>query len=289
MASIEAVANGSEFMALRIDSCIAQHIGDRKEQQDRAALYPHPKHGGMLIAALADGMGGHSGGALAAEQVMLKAKDNFEVFAPSVETPQDLLRSVIEEAHVVIKLTRFTSEQDPHSTACVLLLQAGRVDWAHCGDSRIYHFRNGTLVMRSADHSLVAELMRQGKLDEEGAKRHPQRNLLIHCLGSPQEPVCDFGAAEGLADGDCFVICSDGLWAYFSDEELGGVVSVYSAREASEILIRRARERGRPTGDNVSLIVIKLVDPEARKRAEDERLAAARRKLEGRMGSMPGN
>ncbi|WP_026225014.1 PP2C family protein-serine/threonine phosphatase [Methyloversatilis thermotolerans] len=266
-------------MALKLDSCVAQHIGDRKEQQDRAAVFPHGRHKGMLMAVLADGMGGHSGGAMAAEQVVLKARENFDSFAPSQETPHDLLRSVIEEAHVVIKLTRFTSEQDPHSTACVMMMNAGRADWAHCGDSRIYHYRNDRLVSCSKDHSLVGELMRQGKLDEEGAKSHPQRNLLLHCLGAQKEPVIDYGCAETLVDGDSFVLCSDGLWAYFSDEELGGVLAVYSARESAEILIKRARDRGRPGGDNVSLIVLKLVDVEARQKAEQGRLDAARRKL----------
>ncbi|MBU0603394.1 MAG: protein phosphatase 2C domain-containing protein [Gammaproteobacteria bacterium] len=266
-------------MALKLDSCVAQHIGDRKEQQDRAAVFPHSRHKGMLMAALADGMGGHSGGAMAAEQVILKARENFESYAPSVETPEQLLRSIVEEAHVVIKLTRFTSEQDPHSTACVLLLQSGRADWAHCGDSRIYHFRNDMKMASSSDHSLVGELMRQGKLDEEGAKSHPQRNLLLHCLGAQKEPVIDYGGCSTLADGDSFMICSDGMWAYFSDEEIGGVLSVYSAREAAEVFIKRARERGRPSGDNVSLIIMKLVDVEARQKADQVRLDAARRKL----------
>jgi PPM family protein phosphatase len=266
-------------MALKLDSCVAQHIGDRKEQQDRAAVFPHSRHKGMLMAVLADGMGGHSGGAMAAEQVVLKARENFESYAPTVETPEQLLRSVVEEAHVVIKLTRFTSEQDPHSTACVLLLQPGRADWAHCGDSRIYHFRNDQKMASSNDHSLVGELMRQGKLDEEGAKSHPQRNLLLHCLGAQKEPVIDYGGCSTLADGDSFMICSDGMWAYFSDDEIGGVLSVYSAREAAEVFIKRARERGRPTGDNVSLIIMKLVDVEARQKADQVRLDAARRKL----------
>jgi serine/threonine protein phosphatase PrpC len=266
-------------MALKLDSCVAQHIGDRKEQQDRAAVFPHSRHKGMLMAVLADGMGGHSGGAMAAEQVVMKARDNFEAYAPAVETPTDLLRSVVEEAHVVIKLTRFTTEQDPHSTACVLLMHSGRVDWAHCGDSRIYHFRHDKRVAISQDHSLVGELIRQGRLDEEGAKTHPQRNLLLHCLGAQKEPVIDYGGATDLADGDSFLICSDGLWAYFSDEEIGGVLSVFSAREAAETLIKRARDRGRPTGDNVSLILIKLIDIEAREKAERERLDSARRRL----------
>lgn len=74
-----------------------------------------------MLAALADGMGGHSGGAMAAEQVLLKARQNLEIYNPG-EPPDEFLASIIDEAHVVIKLTRFTSEQDPHSTAVLLLL-----------------------------------------------------------------------------------------------------------------------------------------------------------------------
>jgi len=137
------------------EACVAKHTGDRTEQQDRAAVFAHPTRKGTLMAVLADGMGGHSGGAMAAEQVILKAKQNFEAFAPASESAPDLLRSIVDEAHIVIKLTRFTSEQDPHSTAVVFMMQPDRADWAHCGDSRFYHFRNGVLVTRSVDHSLV--------------------------------------------------------------------------------------------------------------------------------------
>ena len=153
-------------MSFTAETCVAMHVGDRKEQQDRVALFGHPKRPGMLMAVLADGMGGHSGGAMAAEQVLIRARQNFEAYAPAQETPEDLLRSVIDEAHTVIKLTRFTSEQDPHSTAVVFTLQQGKAYWAHCGDSRLYHFRGAHTVSRSGDHSLVGELQRKGRLDE---------------------------------------------------------------------------------------------------------------------------
>lgn len=265
-------------MALQIDSCIAQHIGDRREQQDRATLISHPKRPGMLLAVLADGMGGHSGGAMAAEQVLHNAERNFESYSPNQQAPREFLKAMVDESHVVIKLTRFTSEQEPHSTACVLLVQSGRADWAHCGDSRIYHFRGDRLVSRTQDHSLVAELVRQGKLDAAAAERHPQKNMLLACLGGQREPVCDFGETDRIVDGDSFLLCSDGLWAYFSDAELGGVLAAYGAREAAGELISRARARGQPHGDNVSLVIVKITDPEAQERLRQERLRRARRK-----------
>jgi serine/threonine protein phosphatase PrpC len=246
-------------MTFTAETCVAMHVGDRKEQQDRVALFAHPKRSGMMMAVLADGMGGHSGGAMAAEQVVIRARQNFETYAPLHETPEDLLRSVIDEAHTVIKLTRFTSEQDPHSTAVAFMLQQGRAYWAHCGDSRLYHFRGLATVSRTADHSLVGELQRKGRLDESGALNHPQRNVLLACLGSDREPRIEFGREESPVAGDCFLLCSDGLWAYFTDFELASTLQELAPRAAAESLIAQVRQRAGGGGDNISLAVIKLV------------------------------
>lgn len=246
-------------MAISIDSCAAMHIGDRSEQQDRLAIFPHPSRAGCMLAVLADGMGGHSGGAMAAEQVVLKARQNFSGYAPSSESPSEFLRGVIEDAHVIIKLTRFTSEQDPHSTAVVFMLRPGHADWAHCGDSRLYHFRHGGLVARTPDHSLVEELIRSGRLTPEQAETHPQRNLLLSCLGAERDPRIEIGGTPALQAGDAFLLCSDGLWAYFDDEELGRTLLEQDARGAARTLIDAARARAQGMGDNISLAVIKVI------------------------------
>jgi len=246
-------------MALAIETCAAQHIGDRKEQQDRVGLFPHPERKGILLAVLADGMGGHTGGALAAEQVIHAAKQNFNSFGPGAD-PRETLTSSINDGHEGIKLTRYTSEQDPHSTACVLILHSGRCDWAHCGDSRIYHFRDGDLVTRSVDHSYVGDLVKKGFLTEEQAEKHPNKNVLVSCLGDAEPPRIDHGEAPTLRGGDCFLLCSDGLWAYFTNAELGRVLKEYAPRMAAEILINTARERAQGRGDNVSLVILRLVE-----------------------------
>lgn len=264
------------IVSLTVETCAAQHIGDRAEQQDRVALLPHPSRPGMLMAVLADGMGGHSGGAMAAEQVIHKAGTSFDAYAPASESPRELLRSILDEAHLVIRLTRFTSEQDPHSTACVLLLQPGRVDWAYSGDSRIYHFRGDQLVSRTSDHSYVNELVRQGRITPEEALNHPQKNFLLGCLGSERPPQIDFGGTAPLQDRDTFLLCSDGLWAYFSDAELGGVLATHASRAAAEILIERARARAHGSGDNCSLAIVKLVERAAEKKLEEKRPAVLR-------------
>lgn len=252
-------------MSLTVETCVARHIGDRKEQQDRVALFGHPTRPGLMMAVLADGMGGHSGGSMAAEQVMLTAEQNFHAFKPLHETPEHLLASVVNDAHTVIKLTRFTSEKDPHSTAVVFLLQPGKAHWAHCGDSRMYHFRGKETVSRSVDHSLVEDLVRRGRLTEAEAEHHPQRNVLLSCLGSEREPRIEHGHAEPLVAGDSFLLCSDGLWGHFSDQELAAAVDSGPARHAARILVEEARRRAGGYGDNISLAIIKVVEAQRSK------------------------
>lgn len=245
-------------MPLTIEACTAQHIGDRQEQQDRVAIFAHPKTKGSLLAALADGMGGHTGGALAAEQVLHAANNSFSAIGLGPEHVRDMLQSGINDAHDGIRLTRYTSEQDPHSTACLLILQPGRADWAHCGDSRIYHFRDGQMISRSTDHSYVMDLVQRGFLTEAQAEQHPNKNVLVSCLGDKEMPRIEYGRAEPLVAGDCFLLCSDGLWAYFMENEMGRVLKEMPPRQAAEWLIETARARAQGHGDNCSLAIIRL-------------------------------
>ncbi len=247
-------------MALMVDACVAQHQGDRKEQQDRVALFPHPKGGGIALAVVADGMGGHTGGTLAAQQVIHTVGTNFQQFSARSESPKNLLESSLNEAHVLIETSRFINEKEPHSTAVMLLLQPGKASWAHCGDSRLYHFRGERLMYRTTDHSYVETLVAKGRITPEQALVHPNRNILLTSLGGNEPPRIDHGEASDVQAGDAFVLCSDGVWGYFSDAELGSVVAAYPAREASDRLIDRARNRARGDGDNASLIVIKLLE-----------------------------
>ena len=247
-------------MAIAIDACAAQHQGDRKEQQDRVAILPHARRKGVALAVVADGMGGHTGGALAAEQVVHTAKTNLDQFLGGDESPQQMLRNSMQEAHTMIKASRFMNEKDPHSTAVMLLLQPGRVTWGHCGDSRLYHFRGKQLVRRTVDHSYVEHLVATGKITAQQALTHPNRNVLLASLGGQEDPRVSLDEVTELTAGDTFVLCSDGLWGYFDDGELASVVADNSARRACELLIDKARQRANGGGDNLSLAIIKLID-----------------------------
>ena len=260
-------------MSYVVDACVAQHQGDRHEQQDRAALLPHPRERGVLLAVVADGMGGHSGGALAAQQVIHTCTNNLERYSPRSESPNELLTASLAEAHLLIRASRFINEKDPHSTAVVLLLEPERASWAHCGDSRLYLLRGERSVVRTGDHSYVARLLANGRITAEQAIAHPQRNVLTTSLGGDCEPRIDFAQTTDLRSGASFLLCSDGLWNYFGEAELGAVIATHTASEACAILLERARLRARGEGDNASLVVVKLLA------APDFKPVAARRPI----------
>lgn len=252
----------------KIEAGTGQHIGDRNEQQDRVALLTSPRAPGFLMAALADGMGGMSGGSLAAEQVLRTAKQAFDLFAPQTDTVESMLRNIAHEAHTVIKLTSISSEKKPHSTMVILVLtpQRGAV-WAHVGDSRLYRFRGPNFAARTCDHSYVEKLVSEGRLPREQAREHRLANVLVSALGSHEhEPEVTLGRYDGLQGGDAFLLCSDGLWQYFDDIELGAALAMNSPRQASEMLIMKARERAAgKQGDNCSLAIVKLMESEPEK------------------------
>ena len=242
---------------LRISACTGQHIGDRAEQQDRVGIFTSRRLPDSALFVLADGMGGKTGGAMAAQQVMSTAKNLFAEYSVG-QSIHSLLTEIVNEAHLVIRLSALSTEKEPHSTLAALIVQPHRADWAHVGDSRIYRFSHGKVAGRTIDHSYVEQLVAEGKLDRRGANSHRLSNLLTHALGTSKQPSIDFGSVESLAVGDSFLLCSDGLWHYFTDAELTVVMTSYPVRKASERLIEIARERADGGGDNCTLAIVRM-------------------------------
>lgn len=245
----------------RLAAATGIHKGDRAYQQDQVQIIPHGRVPGCVMGVLADGMGGKSGGRKAADQVILTASQIFERFAPSRDDPAEALKQLVLEAHLMIKLTAITSEEEPHSTVAAFVIGPTReCHVVHAGDSRVYHFRGSEMMSRTVDHSYVQRLVAEGQITEEEANTHPQSNLLTGCLGTHQDPPVSIGHVDRLEVGDAVLACSDGLWHYFTPRELGAIVHALAPREASEMLVSKARQRARGGGDNLSLALVR-VDP----------------------------
>lgn len=246
----------------RLSAATGLHRGDRDYQQDQVALLTHARAAGCVLGVIADGMGGRTGGRKAADQVLLTARQLFERYDPDADDGAALLRQIGQEAHMVIKLTAIAAEQEPHSTIALFLVNpGGECFWLHAGDSRIHQFRGAQLVRRTTDHSYVQQLVAQGRLSEDEANDHPQSNVLTSCLGTDPDPNFTSQHIPSLQIGDTLLSCTDGLWHYFSIEELGSVVHALPPREASELLIEKARERAGGGGDNLSLVIVKVEPP----------------------------
>jgi serine/threonine protein phosphatase PrpC len=251
----------------RLSAATGMHRGDRQYQQDQVDFIAHARVPGCALAVLADGMGGKSGGRKAADQVIMVARQLYERHVPEKDEPSELLRQIVQEAHLMIKLTAMTAEEEPHSTVAAFIVGPNRhCHIVHAGDSRVYHFRGSDMVSRTVDHSFVQRLIDEGQITEEEANTHPQSNLLTGCLGTHQDPPLSVRELGELEVGDSVLACSDGLWHYFTPRELGAIVNTLPPREASEMLVSKARQRARGGGDNLSLALVRVEPLEASRR-----------------------
>jgi len=243
----------------KVTACTAEHIGDRAEQQDRVAILTSPRHPNSLLAVVSDGMGGRTGGRMAADQVIATATHVFrDLREDDSGGLLGLLVTMADEAHTVIRLSGMSSEKEPHATFVAVIVRGDYAAWAHAGDSRLYFFRGGRLLHRTPDHTYAEQLREEGRHEEADVAAGRYKNILVSALGINKKPKVEIGEDNSLRAGDIFLLSSDGLWAYFDDDELVEILHQMPPREASERLVSLARERAEGRGDNLSLAIIKL-------------------------------
>jgi serine/threonine protein phosphatase PrpC len=247
----------------KLEAGTAQHIGNRPQQNDRVALMTGARAPGYVLAVLSDGIGG----AAASEQVLHTAKQVFDLFkpgdGPGLERLELLLRDIVQETHLIAKMNAVTTQVEAHASFVGLVLSPhGEAVWAHVGDSRLYHFQDGQCLARTSDAAYVEHLVSSDRLPPEAAKNHRKSKLLVNVLGNNRkDPYVTVGHHTGLAAGDVFLICSDGLWHFFTDAELGAATARATPRQASEMLINKAGERSQGKGGNCTMAIVKLVRP----------------------------
>ena len=219
-------------------------------------------HNDRFVACLvADGAGGHGGGDVAAATARATVLESFAA-APALDATA--LRGFVDEANraVVARQAEGGKLSAMRSTLVMAAidLQDNRFAWAHTGDSRAYLFRDGALVSRTVDHSLVQQMVAGGVIDDEGARLHPQRNMLLSALGSVEEPPdIDVSGAMPLAPDDVLLLCSDGVWEPLGDEVLTALLQ--ASRNAShwiEQIDQQIKAVARPGHDNYTALAIWL-------------------------------
>jgi serine/threonine protein phosphatase PrpC len=246
----------------KIEAGTAQHIGNRAQQNDRTALLTGARAPGYVLAVLSDGVAG----AAAAEQVLHTAKLVFDEFKPgdhpTIERLGQLLRDIVQETHMVIQMNAVATQAEAHASFVGLVLTPrGEAVWAHVGDSRLYRFSNGKCEARTNDAAYVEHLV-SDRLPPEAARNHRKSKLLFNLLGNGRkDPFVTVGSHASLAAGDVFLLCSDGLWHFFTDAELGAATARARPRQASEMLINKAAERSQGKGGNCTMAIVKLVQP----------------------------
>ena len=220
-------------------------------------------HDERYVACLvADGAGGHGGGDVAAATVRASMLGGFSA-APSLD--EAALRALVERANldVVARQAEGGKLAGMRSTVVFAVIDLERevLAWVHSGDSRAYLFRGGAIVARTTDHSLVQQMVAGGMLDEEGARLHPQRNMLLSALGSIEEaPDIAVSDRMRLVPGDVLLLCSDGVWEPLGDECL--VDTLHASRTPSqwtELLDAQIKANAKPGHDNYTALVLWVI------------------------------
>ncbi|WP_231848072.1 Stp1/IreP family PP2C-type Ser/Thr phosphatase [Selenomonas ruminantium] len=222
----------------------------RKGNEDNLAVFD-------AVYAVADGMGGEAAGEVASQMLVdtvrqeLSGRENIDAGAmqAAILSANDAIRHYVGE---------HPGCEGMGTTATLLHIDEGkgRAYWAHVGDSRLYLLRPGQaqLEQLTQDHSYVEDLVREGTITREEAKRHPQRNMLTRAVGAMENLLVDTGELA-VAQGDTLLLATDGLMKHMTDEEITRLLQ-QGAADPAQILVQTALNAG--GRDNVTVVVVSL-------------------------------
>jgi serine/threonine protein phosphatase PrpC len=252
-------------------STALSHAGRKRRHNEDSYVVQPP------LFAVADGMGGAKAGEIASSLAAAALQESDGNGA----TGEERVAALIEEANrrVFRRASEDTEASGMGTTMTVALVEGDRIAIGHVGDSRAYLIRDGRLEQLTDDHSLVAELVRSGKLTPEEAETHPQRSVITRAVGTEPDVDVDTFSIEG-EPGDVFLICSDGLTDMVAEETILEAVERNRAdlKAAAKELVNAANRGGGE--DNITVVFFELSDEEPDEETA-ETVAAARADLGG--------
>ena len=231
--------------------------GGREKNEDRMG-YCYTRESGLFV--LADGMGGHPEGEVAAQLALQTISALYQKEArPAIGDTTEFLTNALMAAHH--QILRYAGEKGmldtPRTTLVACILQSEGATWVHCGDSRLYVVRDGDLLTRTRDHSYLEQ-----KAAAAARFEHINRNILFTCLGSPTKPVFDITGPVTMLHGDKLMLCSDGLWGSLSDAEIVRHLAAKGVSDAVPDLVERALQAGGEHSDNVTVLAVEWETPD---------------------------
>jgi serine/threonine protein phosphatase PrpC len=212
---------------------------------------------------VADGMGGHYYGEIAAQIAVQCLSDAFQHEAkPMLADPFLFLqRSMTNAHHAILDFASDHNLKDSPRTTCVAcIVQDNVAYWAHAGDSRLYLFRDGRVISQTRDHSRVRLLVEQGVITEAQVANHPERNKVYSCLGGIHAPEIEFSRKTPLEGGDVLLLATDGFWGTLPPDMLAVSLKQTNLLQAVPMLMNQAESRGGPYCDNVSVVAVRWED-----------------------------
>jgi len=234
----------------------ASVVGARELNEDRIG---HWSASDAVLMAVADGLGGHMHGEIAAQIAIDTLGGAFAAEANGrLPDPSDFLARAFAAGHAAIlreALERGLPDS-PRTVIAACVVQDGHAFWSHIGDCRFYLLRQGRIHARSRDHTVVQRLVDEGRIREEAAGTHPFRNRLLACLGGYDVPRFAPAQSARLAGDDIVLLCSDGFWGPLPQRQIMHSLLSRPLEQAIPELVALAESRAGPECDNVSVVAM---------------------------------
>lgn len=231
-------------------------IGMRRMNQDCIGSW---STSASVLLAVADGLGGHLHGEVAAKMAIDLLGASFTREAqPRIADPGAFLARSIGAGHVAIlrEAEKRRLSDTPRTVLVACLVQDGHAYWMHIGDSRLYLIRQGRIVHRTRDHTVVQQLIDAGRIREEAVTSHPERNRLLQCLGGYTVPRPDPMSSERLEKNDIVLLCSDGFWNPITQRQMLHSLTSRDLDRAIPELMTLAEHRAGHECDNLSVVAM---------------------------------
>ena len=243
-------------------------IGGRAINQDRVAWLATAD---AVLMVVADGMGGHLQGEVAAQIAIDTVTGRFRSEAKTrLADPLRFLATTLQQAHETI--VRYAAEcripphAAPRTTCIACVVQDGQASWAHAGDSRLYlihgQSQGQVRVAQTRDHSVVQRMIDEGRLNHAEAASHPLRNRVFSCLGGDEAPHIEVSRTVPLQDGDLIALCTDGAWSPLGETLVSELGRAPLNTSVPHLLDAAERAAG-PGADNLTLIAMRWKTPDA--------------------------